>query len=116
MNSPESAASAPSDTSTPSDSSASSDTSTPSDTDLRSWLRARVAHYVHLDVADIDTTATLTTYGLDSVYALTLCGDIEDHLGLVLEPTVAWDHPTIDALARHVEETLAQSSPAGESR
>jgi len=110
MNSPESAASAPSDTSTPSDSSASSGT------DLRRWLRARVAHYVHLDVADIDTTATLTTYGLDSVYALTLCGDIEDHLGLVLEPTVAWDHPTIDALARHVEETLAQSSPAGESR
>ncbi|MFF4249654.1 acyl carrier protein [Streptomyces sp. NPDC001663] len=87
-----------------------------SDTDLRSWLRARVAHYVQLDAADIDTTATLTTYGLDSVYALTLCGDIEDHLGLVLEPTVAWDHPTIDALAQHVEEMLAQASPSGESR
>lgn len=87
-----------------------------SDTDLRSWLRARVAHYVQLDAADIDITAALTTYGLDSVYALTLCGDIEDHLGLVLEPTVAWDHPTIDALARHVEETLAQASPSGESR
>ncbi|WP_405639980.1 acyl carrier protein [Streptomyces sp. NBC_00019] len=100
MNSPESAPSA---------------LSAPSDTELRSWLRTRVAHYVQLDVADIDTTATLTTYGLDSVYALTLCGDIEDHLGLVLEPTVAWDHPTIDALTRHLEETLAQASPAGEN-
>lgn len=90
--------------------------STASDTELRSWLRTRVAHYVQLDAADIDTTATLTTYGLDSVYALTLCGDIEDHLGVVLEPTVAWDHPTIDALTRHLEETLAQVSPAGENR
>ena len=84
--------------------------------ELRSWLRARVAHYAQLDAAAIDTTATLTTYGLDSVYALILCGDIEDHLGLALEPTVAWDHPTIDALAGHLEETLAQTSPSGESR
>lgn len=50
------------------------------------------------------------------MYALILCGDIEDHLGLALEPTVAWDHPTIDALAGHLEETLAQASPSGESR
>ena len=78
--------------------------------DLRGWLRARVAHYAQLDAAEIDATAALTTYGLDSVYALILCGDIEDHLGLVLEPTVAWDHPSIDALARHLEETLATSS------
>ena len=77
--------------------------SAPPDTELRSWLRARVAHYAQLDAAAIDTTATLTTYGLDSVYALILCGDIEDHLGLALEPTVAWDHPTIDALAGHLE-------------
>ncbi|MBZ3906728.1 acyl carrier protein [Streptomyces brasiliscabiei] len=87
-----------------------------SDTELRSWLRARVAHYAQRDVADITTTASLTAYGLDSVYALVLCGDIEDHLGLVLEPTVAWDHPTIDALARHLEEILAQAPPSGESR
>ncbi|WP_329229535.1 acyl carrier protein [Streptomyces canus] len=104
MNSPEPAPSAP------------SAPSAPPDTELRSWLRARVAHYAQLDAADIDTTATLTTYGLDSVYALILCGDIEDHLGLALEPTVAWDHPTIDALAGHLEETLAQASPSGESR
>ncbi|MFJ9005164.1 acyl carrier protein [Streptomyces canus] len=101
MNSPEPAPSAP---------------SAPPDTELRSWLRARVAHYAQLDAAAIDTTATLTTYGLDSVYALILCGDIEDHLGVALEPTVAWDHPTIDALAGHLEETLAQASPSGESR
>jgi acyl carrier protein len=105
MNSPESAPSAPSDT----------DLGAAKELELRSWLRARVAHYAQLDdVADIDTAAALTTYGLDSVYALLLCGDIEDHLGLALEPTVAWDHPTIDALVRHLEETLAQASPSGE--
>ncbi|MFI9760741.1 acyl carrier protein [Streptomyces sp. NPDC051963] len=104
MNTPESAPTAP------------SAPSAPSDTELRSWLRAQVAHYAQLDAVAIDTDVELTTYGLDSVYALVLCGDIEDHLGLALEPTVAWDHPTIDALARHLEETLVQASPSGEVR
>ncbi|WP_433331284.1 acyl carrier protein [Spirillospora sp. CA-294931] len=88
--------------------------SAPPDTDLRSWLREKVAHYAQRDAAEIDTSAALTTYGLDSVYALILCGDIEDRLGLVLEPTVAWDHPTIEALARHLEETLART-PSGDA-
>lgn len=110
MNSPEPAPS------TPSAPSAAPAPSAPSGTDLRSWLRERVAQYTQRDAAGIDTAAALTTYGLDSVYALIFCGDIEDHLGLTLEPTVVWDHPTIDALARHLEETLAQASPSGETR
>ena len=42
----------------------------------------------------------LAEYGLDSVAALSLCGDIEEEFGLIVEPTVAWDHPTVQALDR----------------
>ncbi|RFU41881.1 acyl carrier protein [Actinomadura logoneensis] len=83
--------------------------SDPLEPGLGHWLRERVAHYAQREPAEIDPSANLTSYGLDSVYALSLCGDIEDRLGLVLEPTVAWDHPTIEALAAHVEGMLTDA-------
>ncbi|MGW4424417.1 acyl carrier protein [Streptosporangium sp. NPDC004631] len=70
--------------------------------DLRGWLVQRVASYLERDPAEISTSVSLTQYGLDSVYAFVMCGDIEDHLNLTLEPTVAWDYRTIDALADHL--------------
>lgn len=75
---------------------------------LREWLVQRVATYVQQSPEDIKTNVPLSEYGLDSVYALTLSGDIEDHLGLTLEPTLMWDHPTIDGL----EQVLLQMAGA----
>jgi acyl carrier protein len=66
---------------------------------LRPWLAGLVAAYVQRPVTEIQTDIPLAEYGMTSVYALTLTGDIEDHLGLVVDPTVMWDHPTIDALS-----------------
>lgn len=73
---------------------------------LRPWLAARVASYVQRPVHEIQTNTPLAEYGLSSVYALTLTGDIEDHLGLVVDPTVMWDHPTIDALTEALLQAL----------
>jgi acyl carrier protein len=69
---------------------------------LRTWLTERLAEYTERDPGSIDAGAPLADYGLDSVYALALCGDIEDHLGVVIEPTVVWDHPSIDALVAYL--------------
>jgi acyl carrier protein len=79
--------------------------------DLRAWLAARVAAYVRLPVHEIQPDVPLAEYGLDSVYALTLTGEIEDHLGLAIEPTVIWDHPTIDALTRALLQELGRPAP-----
>ncbi|WP_405937299.1 acyl carrier protein [Streptomyces sp. NBC_00726] len=75
---------------------------------IREWLVDRVAYYLELTPADIDAGAELAELGLDSVYALTLCGDVEDRFGLVVEPTMAWDHPTIDAITDHLAAELAR--------
>jgi acyl carrier protein len=69
---------------------------------LRDWLIEQVAFYLEKDRAEIDTSVTLTQYGLDSVYAFVLCGDIEERFNITVEPTVAWDYPTIDALAGYI--------------
>lgn len=66
---------------------------------LRAWVLGRVAYYIEGDPSDIDPDAKLVGYGLDSVYALSLCGDIEDEYGLEVDPTLAWDYPTVNAIA-----------------
>lgn len=73
--------------------------------ELRAWLIERIAEYLERDPAQIDPRANFEAQGLDSMAALTLCDDIEDTIGLVVEPTLAWDHPTIDKLAEFLFQT-----------
>ncbi|MHA6763582.1 acyl carrier protein [Streptacidiphilus sp. PAMC 29251] len=67
---------------------------------FRDWLIDRVSRYVRRPAGEIDLSAPFAEYGMDSVAALSLFGDIEDAFGMYLEPTVAWDHPTVESLAR----------------
>ena len=41
-------------------------------------------------------------YGLDSVQAVSIVGDLETWLGRSLSPTLIWDFPTIEDLAKHL--------------
>ncbi|MFP3989079.1 acyl carrier protein [Streptomyces sp. E11-3] len=75
---------------------------------IRAWLVDRVAYYLERPAAEIDEGAELVGMGLDSVYALTLCGDVEDRFGLAVEPTMAWDHPSVDAITAYLAGELAQ--------
>ncbi|MEU2426285.1 acyl carrier protein [Streptomyces sp. NPDC007851] len=75
---------------------------------ISAWLADRVAYYLECAPADLDRGAQLTELGLDSVYALNLCGDVEDHYGLVVEPTMAWDHPTVEAITAYLAAELAR--------
>ncbi|MFE0875678.1 acyl carrier protein [Streptomyces smyrnaeus] len=81
------------------------------------WLTARLAEFLGRSADDIDPRTPFAEYGLDSVAALSLYGDIEDEFALYLEPTVAWDHPTVEALARCLADAYAHSGgrpgPAG---
>jgi acyl carrier protein len=67
--------------------------------EITSWLTAQVASFLDIEAADVDENTPLAEYGLDSVYALTLCGEIEDTYGIEVESTLAWDYPTVAALA-----------------
>ncbi|MGW3953152.1 acyl carrier protein [Streptomyces sp. NPDC004752] len=80
---------------------------------LTTWLAERIALYLKRQPADIDPDVPLAEYGLDSVAALSLCGDIEDDFDVVMEPTIAWDYPTVHALAGHLLEELAAGTAQG---
>ncbi len=80
----------------------------PTISELSTWVAGRVATYVRRPVAEIATDVPLTDYGLDSVSAVTLAAEIEDEWGLSLEPTIVWDHPTVDALSAAVAGEMAE--------
>ncbi|PHQ52184.1 polyketide synthase [Streptomyces cinnamoneus] len=65
---------------------------------IGAWLVERVAHYVQLPVEEIDPDASPLEYGLDSLYAVVLCGDIEDTWGLAVEPDLVWEADTLAVL------------------
>jgi acyl carrier protein len=76
--------------------------------ELRGWLTERVGYYLERPAEELDTRVALTEYGLDSVYAFALCGDIEDTLRISVDPTLVWDVNTIDALTDHLSPSLAR--------
>ncbi len=69
---------------------------------VRTWLIHQIAARIGLPPQEIDPHEPFTTYGLDSVEAVGLTGDLEVWLGRSLSPTLAWDYPDIARLARHL--------------
>ncbi|WP_194521614.1 acyl carrier protein [Cellulosimicrobium sp. JZ28] len=56
--------------------------------------------------ADVDAGADLAGLGLGSVQVLALLGDLEDALGVDLDPEAVVDNPTPHALAAHLRSVV----------
>ena len=76
---------------------------------LHDWIRGWLGRELKLAPEDIGADKTFVRYGMDSVHAMMLVGDLEEHLKRRLPPTLAWTYPTVEALATHLAET---SEPA----
>ena len=87
-----------------SESAASQTAQAPTETQIQSWLITNISSVVEVDPQTIDIRKPLEYYGMDSMQAMHLSGDLEDWLGRQLSPTVVWDYPTIELLARHLAE------------
>ena len=70
--------------------------------DIQSFLIDRIASILETDTTSIDPRQPFTYYGLGSVQAVSLTGDLEVFLNRKLSPTLAWDYPTIELLANHL--------------
>lgn len=75
---------------------------------IQEWLLSKVSEALAADPAEIDLREPLSTYGLGSIAAVGMTGDLETWLGLELSPTLFWEHPTIEALAAFLEESAGR--------
>jgi 8-amino-7-oxononanoate synthase len=70
--------------------------------EISRWLATRLAELLEIEPDKIDRQEDLTDYGLSSVDAINLSGDLENFLGRRLSPTIVWEYPTIDGLAQYL--------------
>jgi myxalamid-type polyketide synthase MxaE and MxaD len=67
---------------------------------LRQWFVRKVAEESGVEKSLIREGEPLSRYGLTSMQAVTITGDLETVLGRRISPTLLWEHPTIDAAVR----------------
>lgn len=91
-------------------------TEPPSEETIRTWLVTNIANVVNMEPGKIDIHQTFDNYGLDSLQAVSLSGDLENWLSTEISPTVVWDYPTVELLAQHLSKTYVNGSKRAESQ
>jgi acyl carrier protein len=76
---------------------------------VQAWIIKQLAKVIGIKPDQIDPRLPFTTFGLDSLTAFNLTGDLADWLGRDLPATLLWDHPTIVSLSQHLAQDLEQS-------
>lgn len=69
---------------------------------IQTWLIVKVAEALGLSPEQIDPAQPLASYGIGSVEALGLVGDLEEWLMLQISPSLIWDYPTISTVAHYL--------------
>ncbi|GHO44998.1 type I polyketide synthase [Ktedonospora formicarum] len=70
--------------------------------EVRAWLIQQIAAQLKVRPEAVDTRAPFAQYGMDSLTAVTLSTDLEDWLERELPPTLVYDYPNIETLARYL--------------
>jgi 8-amino-7-oxononanoate synthase len=91
-------------------------TEPPTEEAIRTWLITNIASVVNMEPASIDVRQTFDNYGLDSLQAVSLSGDLEIWLNREISPTVVWDYPTVEQLARHLSENQMNGNRPGSAQ
>lgn len=77
----------------------------PTESTLRDWIRDTLARVLNLAATDIDDDLDFDAYGLPSLEAVMLTGDLEDMLGRPVDAAAALEHASVARLARYLATT-----------
>ncbi|MGL5510399.1 MAG: aminotransferase class I/II-fold pyridoxal phosphate-dependent enzyme [Microcoleaceae cyanobacterium] len=81
--------------------------------EIESWLAIKLAEKLELGSADvIDRQMDFVEYGLSSMEAVNLSGELESYIGRRLPPTLLWDYPNIESLAIYLWEEVENITDA----
>jgi len=73
--------------------------------DIKAWLLSHIAELSNISPEAVDVHRPFSEFGLDSLETINLMMELEDWLGRDLAATIAWDYPTVDAIATHLGAT-----------
>jgi acyl carrier protein len=75
--------------------------------DVRVWIRDYLAKLLGISSESVSLDTELDTYGLDSVDAVLMAGELEDALNIEIDPAAFLQHPTIEAMVSWLEQQAA---------
>jgi acyl-CoA synthetase (AMP-forming)/AMP-acid ligase II/acyl carrier protein len=78
----------------------------PTPEEIETWITANLALYLKIPLDDIDLSEPFSHYGLDSSIAVSLAAELSNWLGQELDPTLFWEYPSIEAVARYLGKRL----------
>lgn len=78
---------------------------------IAEWLRGYLAEHLKVNREQVETDMQFEDFGLDSRQSMEMVGALSDHVGTDLDPSIIYDHSTIDALAAHVDALTRESTP-----
>ena len=67
-----------------------------------------LAERLKVQPSEINVEKELTSYGLDSIDAMTMVGDLEDWLDAELPSTLLWDYSNINDLSAYIAGNLQE--------
>ncbi|WP_051753605.1 acyl carrier protein [Streptosporangium amethystogenes] len=69
---------------------------------IQLFLAQQVARMTHRPVDQVDVSAPIASFGVDSVHAIELVVGMEEWLGVPLPDNLPWSHPTIEMIAKEI--------------
>jgi acyl carrier protein len=87
-------------------------TAMPGEQEIGSWLADYVGELLARPAAEVDRDGTFDSFGLDSATAIGITGELEEWLGIRIDPQAAEDYPTIRLLSRHLAARVAAEDMA----
>lgn len=87
-------------------------TDLPASSEIQNWLKNWISQKLRQPISTIDVNKAFADYGMDSVTAIELTQDLQEWLNISqpLDVTIAWNFPTINALANYLGEVTSENS------
>ena len=73
---------------------------------LTDTIKSYLSQLTDIPIERIDVDAPLEHYGLDSIGAAGLSGHLSEKLDIELSADMAYEHPTIASMTRHIAELM----------
>jgi acyl carrier protein len=80
------------------------------DIELKEFLVERVSSALRLKKSELDLDTSFAQYGLESIDSVILASEIEEEIGVQLEPTVLWEHDTINLCASFLRDYISEQA------
>jgi acyl carrier protein len=81
--------------------------------EIERWLLERLQARLGPGAEEVDSHMPFSYYGLTSIDAVVLAGELQEWLGAPVSPTLTWEYPTVSAVAHYLaDEPAAVAVPA----